>query len=120
MEKIKLIIPSDLQQDFDSIADFEITGKQDAQPLSESYQMNLAELVTAENLQAASGALIACIGLLSNLNGVVNLIEKIRAVLSKKSNSVIKIQSSTKMFVLDKNSSPEQFKKLENFLNTLV
>lgn len=119
MEKIKLIIPSELEQEFNSVSDFEIADKQNAQPISESYQMNLAELVTAENVQAVAGVFITCIGILSNLNGVVNLIEKIRGALSK-SDSVIKIQSSTKMFVLDKNSSPEQYEKLENFLNTLV
>jgi len=120
--RIRIILPKELEDELNNIGGFEIKSIEEVPGTIQDYQMNLSDIINPNTLAATAHASIALIGFLSNINGVVTLIEKIHGFFVKnpKSGKKIQIMTSTKQITIKEDSSPEVYAELTQLLEKLA
>lgn len=120
--KIKVLVPQEIEQDFFGLDGFNVVDSDTKKDKIQDFQMNIADLVNADSIQTTVHAAIWIVGLLSNVNGAVNLFEKIRNFFQKNPNSdkKIQIQTPTKLITIKADSSLEDYQKLQDLLERMA
>lgn len=120
MEKIKIIIPADFEQEIeDQETGLTVTRREDYQATEVDYQMNPIELLTNSN--SVIMATLAILAIPSSLEGIFNLIERIkRYLMDKDSFRKITIQTSKHRYIFDGTTSEDTYKELEAYFEKLA
>ncbi len=118
-EKIKVTIPEELLNELQGTEGIEIISAKESHNTNESLALDL-NMLDPDTLLTIGKAFVTVIGLISNLNGATIFIGKLKNYFAKhKEAKEIRIQTSTRQFVIGANTTPELYKQFEDFLNGL-
>lgn len=121
-ERVKVVVPQELLEELSTIEGFEIkTTKQELSAI-QSYDFNLASMINPDAMSTAVNATVAVVGFLSSVNGSLLLLEKIKKYIKKseKKQQQIKIITSNKQFIIDKDTTPDIFHELESIFSSRI
>ena len=120
MEKIKIIIPADFEQEIENQeTGLTVTKREDYQATEADYQMNPIELLT--NPDSVIMATLAILAIPSSLEGIFNFIERIkRYLMGKDSSRKITIQTSKHRYTFDGTTSEDTYKEIEEYFKKLA
>lgn len=121
-ERVKVVVPQELLEELSTIEGFEIkTTKQEISAI-QSYDFNLSSMINLDTMSTAVNATVAIVGFLSSVNGSILLLEKIKKYINKseKKQQQIKIITSNKQFIIDKDTTPEIFHELESLFSSRI
>lgn len=116
MNKFKLIIPEDFLNEIDENA-FEIQEKKELQMSDSNYHMSLLELGASPEFQVVA-AYLSLIALPLNLQGIYDLIKRVKNYLQSKHDKRIIIQIKGQRYVIDNTTPEESYQKITDLLNT--
>lgn len=120
--RIKIVLPQELVQELNEVDGFDIQKSEEVLNHVQDYKMNLGDVFNPDTLQTTASTSIAIIAFLSNINGAVTLLEKIRAFFTRnpKGGNKIQIITPTKQITINEGSAPEVYEELKNLLEKMA
>ena len=118
MEQIKLIIPGDFRSEINE-TDFMILNEKENKMTDSNYQMNMAELVAEPSVQLFLAS-ISILAIPSSLEGIFNLIGRVKKYLSSSDHTkTFIIQIKGQRYIIDDSTSDESYQEILDLFEKL-
>ena len=119
MERLKLIIPTNFRDQVSEL-DFLIIKEEEYQIEESCYHLDLSELIMNPTTQQILG-LLSILAIPSSIDGLLNLIERIKRYCSCENNSQsIIIVFQNRRYTLKKDVSEDTYKELKEYIKKLA